>query len=347
MDLATLRAMKSYPLILGNTLWQLLPGVVAVFGVAFFAQNFALHYGGPALLFALLLGMACGFFSRIRRTVPGVVWSGRTILHIGVALLGAKMGLDSFLSLGFAPIFTALAGVSLTLLFSVWLAKMLGLPYQLGFLSGGATAICGGSAAMAISGLLPRDDRTKTEQTEMLTVFTLVTTTLLSSLCMVFYPLLARSIGLDDTHAGILIGAAIHDVAGAVGAGYTFSEPAGDTATIVKLMRVALLVPVCLLIALCLRRRGDGSAPAAKVRFPRFLLAFLALSVLASLHFLPETVIRHATTLSRWCLLMAMAALGMKTSFGKLRHVGLLPVLLMVANTLFLLAVVSIALIWY
>ncbi|MBM3616942.1 MAG: putative sulfate exporter family transporter [Alphaproteobacteria bacterium] len=334
--------MRNPVIVTFNTLFHLLPGILAVAAVSFLAHHFSLNHGGPALLFALLLGMACSFFNRIRHTVPGVVWSSRTILHVGVALLGAKMGLDTFLSLGLAPVFTVLAGVSLTIFFAFALAKLLGLPYQLGLLTGGATAICGGSAAMAVSSLLPRDDRNET-----LTVFTIVTTTLLSSTCMVLYPLLARSVGLDDTHAGILIGAAIHDVAGAVGAGYTFSEPAGDTATIVKLMRVALLVPVCLLIALYLRRRGEGASHSAKVNFPGFLLAFLLLSALASLHFLPETAIRHASEVSRWCLLMAMAALGMKTSLGKLRHVGLKPVLLMVSNTIFLLAVVSIALTWY
>ena len=127
----------------------------------------------------------------------------------------------------------------------------MGFDPKFGLLSGGATAICGASAAMAISAALPHHPLK-----ERATLFTIIGVSTLSTIAMMLYPAIAKLIGLDDLHAGIFIGATIHDVAQVVGAGYAISPEAGDTATVVKLMRVAMLLPVIVATGLVTVRRA-------------------------------------------------------------------------------------------
>jgi uncharacterized integral membrane protein (TIGR00698 family) len=154
---------------------------------------------------------------------------------------------------------------------------------------------------------------------------------------MILYPAAASLAGLGDHLAGIFIGASIHDVAQVVGAGYAISPEAGDTATVVKLMRVAMLAPVIVAVGLYTHKRGEpGDRPPI---LPLFVIAFLALVALNSLLPMPELVRDAGSTVSRWCLVAAIAALGMKTRLGDIVEIGWKPVLLMVVETLFIAAV--------
>ncbi len=158
----------------------------------------------------------------------------------------------------------------------------------------------------------------------------MVSVTALSTLAMILYPVFATSIGLDHKHAGVFIGGTIHDVAQVVGAGYMISPETGDIATYVKLLRVAMLLPVVFVISLMSSKSGGlRSRPS----LPLFLVGFAALVLVNSLGLLPRVAIDFANDVSRWCLVAAIAALGMKTSFKDLFAAGLRPVGLMVAET--------------
>ena len=152
------------------------------------------------------------------------------MLRLGVALLGLKITVGEVASLGWPPIILVLAAISLTILASIAAAKWMGFDPRFGVLSGGATAICGASAAMALSAALP--DHPKKEQA---TLFTVVGVSILSTVAMIAYPAITRLLGFDDVHAGIFFGATIHDVAQVVGAGFAVSPETGNVATIVKL----------------------------------------------------------------------------------------------------------------
>ena len=316
------------------------PGVALAATLAFAAQFISAHYGGPAMLYALLFGMVLYFLSEAPRYAPGIQWASRRVLHLGVALLGARMGVDVFLSLGWQPVVMVVVGVSTTILFGMWLAQRLGMPLYFGMLSGGATAICGASAALAISSVLPKE-----KDSESLTLFTIFGVTALSTLCMILYPLLVTFLNLDDSTAGILLGATIHDVAQVVGAGFMISDVAGDQATIVKLMRVAMLVPVCVIMAMGIRQWSGADSGEQKASVPWFLWAFIALSVIASFHLISPEGVAVLSDVSRACLMTAIAAIGLKTSLGRLRHIGLKPLILIVSETVFLLLIV-LAMLW-
>jgi uncharacterized membrane protein YadS len=154
--------------------------------------------------------------------------------------------------------------------------------------------------------------------------------------------MLAAAAGFDDRTTGVFLGATIHDVAQVVGAGFTVSEETGETATLVKLVRVTLLAPVVLIAGLVLRR-GAGSA-ARPPLVPGFVAAFLALAVLNSLGVVPAAVAALAADVSRWALLTAVAAVGMRTSLRQLAEVGPAAVALVTTETLILATFAAVAL---
>ncbi|MBO1518973.1 putative sulfate exporter family transporter [Oceanisphaera sp. DM8] len=311
---------------------RLMPGVIICITIALATTFIADHYGGPTLLYALLFGMTLHFLTEEGRCLAGVEFTSRTILRLGVALLGVRITLDEVAALGVAPIFMVIAGVTLTIAVGALLARILGLSRDMGLLTGGSVAICGASAALALSAVMPRH-----ETHERNTIMTVVAVTTLSTVAMIVYPLLVSLLGLSDNEAGVFLGGTIHDVAQVVGAGYMISEDTGSVATLVKLLRVAMLVPaVVMFIFLFRKSRAEGSNGKVPM-LPGFLVAFIVIVLINSLGWIPTMATEMATDLSRWCLVAAIAGLGIKTSFQKLAVVGWKPVILMVAETIFLL----------
>ncbi|MCU0832463.1 MAG: putative sulfate exporter family transporter [Rhizobiaceae bacterium] len=299
-------------------------GLALVCVIAVTAQFLSEHYGGPAMLFALLIGMAFNFLAHDPATEPGVGLASRDVLRLGVALLGLRIAFSDIAALGLTNIEAILGLIVLTILMATLMARPAGRSWHYGALTGGAVAICGASAALAISAVLP-----KTRISERDTLLTVVAVTTLSTVAMVAYPVLFAALGFDHRQAGFLIGATIHDVAQVVGAGYSVSEAAGDTATIVKLMRVAML-PVVLVALMMVLRSEAGSK---RITLPWFLVAFIALVAVANFMALPATLMDAAGFISRACLLVAVAALGVKTSLADMRDVGLAKVLVILGAT--------------
>lgn len=306
------------------------PGILVATTVAMAATFLSEHYGGPVMLFALLLGIAFQFLSEEGRCVAGIEVASRNILRIGVALLGARITAEQIISLGWAPMLAVIAAIVLTLLLGGLAGRAMGLGSRFGVLSGGAVAICGASAALAISSVLPKDKRLEQD-----TIFTVIGVTTLSTIAMIVYPLIVALFDFDHIQAGYFLGGTIHDVAQVVGAGYSVSEETGDLATFTKLLRVAMLLPVVFTLALMYRgAAGDGRKK--RIPFQGFLFAFAALVAVNSMGMIPEPVRLGMVDASRWCLVIAISALGMKTSLKSLAEVGLRPIALIVAETLFL-----------
>lgn len=316
-------------------LLELFPGLLVSLIVALAATFVSRQYGGPVMMLALLLGMPLAFLGQEGRCAKGIQVASKQVLRVGVALLGARITAGAIADLGAAPIVVVLVAVVSTILIGSFLAKRLGLSRQFGTLTAGATAICGASAALAISSVLPKHAKHERD-----TIFAVIGVTTLSTLAMILYPLLTATLGFDDVQAGLLFGGTIHDVAQVVGAGYAVSQEAGDVATVTKLLRVALLVPTVLAVAFVYRTELNAEGGRAKLPIPGFLFGFIALVALNSLDVLPASVQSGMQSLSGWCLVTAVAALGMKTSLKALVQVGGRAVGLIVAETLFMLALV-------
>ena len=305
--------------------------ISAVLAVA--ARFLSDHYGAPAMLMALLLGMAFNFLAEEGRCVPGIEFCARTVLRMGVALLGMRISLDILIDLGPELIALVVGGVIATILFGLLGARLLGRGWRIALVSGGAVAICGASAAMAIAAILPRN-----QHSERTLLFTVLSVTLLSTIAMIAYPLISNVFQMDDKAAGVFIGGTIHDVAQVVGAGFSISEEAGETATLVKLIRVSMLAPVVLVFALLTRNLGepDQRATERPPLIPSFILAFLVLVAINSTGVVPAWLSSFVSDISRWALLIAIAAVGMKTSLRRIADIPGQSIVLIVAETLFI-----------
>ncbi len=308
----------------------ILPGLGFSALIALAVSFVSERLGGPAMLYALLFGMAFHFLADDERVLPGIRFAGRTVLRIGVALLGLRMTTGDVMALGWPVVALVMAGVTATILVGWGIGRACRLRNDHSVLSAGAVAICGASAALAIASVLPRHP-----DHERNTILTVAAVTALSTLAMVTYPVLVSYLGFDDLQAGVFLGATIHDVAQVVGAGYIVSDQAGEISTLVKLMRVACLVPVVLIIALVLKRRSK-KREANEPLLPWFLVAFVVLVIVNSLGVIPVVVTDRFAPVSSACLLTAVAALGVRTSLEALVKVGPWPVTAMVLQTLFL-----------
>lgn len=314
-----------------NKIRNLLPGiwVSAIVGLA--ALFLSEHYGAPAMLFALLLGIAMSFLYEGTKCRAGIEFTACHILRIGVALLGLRIAFGDLAALGWKTALLLVVAIISTIVFGMLVARAFGLQKRFGVLTGGAVGICGASAAMAISAVLP-DSKDKDRDT----LLTIIGVTSLSTVAMVIYPIIAGMLNLDPTSTSVFLGGTIHDVAQVVGAGYSVSEQTGDLATLTKLVRVAFLMPVVICILLVLRLNLKKSVDAKAPGIPGFLIAFVILMTINSVVDLPQALKDGATDISRFALVISIAAIGMKSNLAQMLTVGIKPILLLVLETLWI-----------
>lgn len=303
------------------------PGLMVV-GLAVLAAGYVSdHYGAPLTLMSLLIGLSLNFLNVDPRLHSGLMLASHRLLRIGIILVGMRVTIGQIVDLGPLALLCIAAITALTMGAGILLARMAGFSTAFGTVAGGAVAICGASAALALATML---GERRINQAQVTTV--LVGIAAMSAAAMFFYPLLAGEFGLNDRQAGFFLGAAIHDVAQALGAGYAVSAIAGDTAAIVKLTRVALLVPALLIVSLFIGR-GEGTGR-AKAGFPWFILGFLALVAINSIMPVPVAVAHGATTISAVLIAGAVTATGIRSPMQILLKNGPQPLIILLGPTI-------------
>jgi uncharacterized integral membrane protein (TIGR00698 family) len=267
----------------------------------------------------LLVGLSLNFVTADARTHRGLDFASRSCLRFGIVLLGLQVSVFQISALGATPFAALLVVMAVTFLAGLAGAKLAGQSQHAGTLAGGATAICGASAALALYGIIGKE---RLSQAQF--ALTLVGVSLASALAMSIYPAIAGELALSDRQAGFLIGASIHDVAQAIGGGYAYSDAAGSYATVVKLARVALLAPVVALVSLWL-----DSAPASASRplwrrlaLPWFITAFLGVVAVNSIAVIPQPISANALVLAKALLLLAVTATAMRSRMDLLMRMG-------------------------
>lgn len=317
---------------LHNSPRPLVPGVL-ISGVAAL-HAWLLDYAGfgSGLLFALIFGMLLHHVTRNTTARAGIEFSAKHLLAVAVALLGARLTLADVMAIGLTTALVVAAAVAVTLLFSVLVARAMGMGIPLGLLAGGGVAFCGASAAAAIASVLPRTKRAAED-----TVFVIVGVIALSAIAMVIYPLIAVYAGLNDAASGVFLGGTIHNVPQAVAAGFTVSEASGNAATLTKLFRVSLIALFVLGLAIAYGRRGKS---VSGVQLPWFVIAFALLVIAGSFGWIPGAAKIAAIHTSSALMLVAMSAIGMMTSLEAIWTVGSKVLLLLVLNSLVLAAIV-------
>ena len=320
------------------------PGTLLCCVIALAASFIAKTHGGPQLLYALLLGVAFHFLMSDNKIRPGIEFCTGTLLRTGVALLGARITASQIAALGWSTALVVVLCVVSTIMGGIWLAHRLGLNTAQGLLSGGATAICGASAALAISAVLPRS-----REQERFTLLVVVAVTSLSTVAMLLYPIIAHALHLSSAQAGLFLGGSIHDVAQVVGAGYLMGTEVGDAATLVKLFRVSMLAFVVVVISFAFRsqrmqNQASGISHSGAL-VPWFLWVFAFLVAVNSVFEIPSSTQIYIGDISRSCLLVAISALGVKTSFQMLLQTGWRPFALLIAETAWLACALLVAIV--
>jgi uncharacterized integral membrane protein (TIGR00698 family) len=298
------------------------PGLLVAILASLASAYLAEHYGAPLTLMALLVGLALNFLSGDKRLLPGLAFASRTLLRIGIVLVGARVTLAQIAGLGWVALAAILAIVALTMASGVLASRKAGFGAAFGALAGGAVAICGASAAMALATTL---GERRVNQAQLALV--LVGISAMSAAAMVLYPILCHHLGFDDRQAGFVLGAAIHDVAQSLGAGYAFSPGAGENAAIVKLTRVALLAPALAVTGYFFPGEGGGKSA---LRLPWFVVGFFVLAALNSTGVVPVQVGQGAATIATGLLVCAVTATGIRSPMQTLLQAGPKPLLIIV-----------------
>jgi uncharacterized integral membrane protein (TIGR00698 family) len=328
------------------TVRRMSPGLVLSALVAIAAVTTAPLVAGlapiPAMVIALLIGIALNPLARRPLFQPGIVFCLKVLLRWAVALLGLRIALGEIAALGLSTAILVIASMAVTLAAGFLLARAFALEQGYGALAGAGTAVCGASATLATSIVLPDY---KGKETDV--AFVVVAVNALSTVAMVLYPLICVWLGFDAQTTGVMLGATIHDVAQVVGAGYAVSEPTGNTAVIVKLFRVFLMLPLVLVVGWLFARRTVATA-AARIPIPVFALVFVGLCVLNSIAAAFPAVTPAFARIkaplieaSTWGLLIAISALGLGTSLTAIAALGWRHIATVIGTTLVILVVVS------
>lgn len=302
----------------------LAPGLALAAGLAVIA--YGISHAEPrvsALVAALLLGMLVSNLLGGRAAMaPGARFAARRVLRVGIALLGLRISLDLIGEVGWRGVVVAVAAVGFTLPATVWLGRRLGVSPALSLLIGAGCGICGAAAVVAMEPVAEAKDEEAG--------FALATVTALGTIAMLALPVLGtRALGLSDEDFGLWAGGSVHEVAQVVGAAGGVSAAALAVATIVKLTRVVLLVPVIVVTAVIKGRAGGkGGNPV-----PLFVALFLVAVAIRSTGVLSDSLVGHATDVDTALLACAMAGLGLTIDVGQLRRLGGRPLVLGAASS--------------
>ena len=307
------------------------PGVLLVVLLGIAAIALSQKYAGPVMLFAILIGLALHSAYESDNLKAGVDWCARPLLLTGVAMLGFRVNFHDFIALGLASPLITIFCIFTTITVGIVFARIIGISTRLGILISGAIAICGASAAVAISTALP-----KSPSRDRDLALTVAGVTVMSTVAMIIYPVLSQWLHHSEIQASIFFGSSIHDVAQVVGAGYSISDEVGNNATLVKLMRVSALLPVVLTISLIFRKQNTEKDNQKPSLFPPFLIAYVVIAIINSYGFFPSSIQSMGILASKYCLIISLVAIGLKTDLKSIASVGKMPLIHLISLTLFL-----------
>ena len=303
-------------------LHPVLSGLLLSFGLAlpaWFLGKFLPLIGGP--VFGILLGMLAALWQRPQHFNLGVTFTSKKILQASIILLGFEMNLYQVFAVGSQSLWIMLFTLSAAFL-TAWLAgRFLQLEKNTCLLIGVGTAICGGSAIAATAPVIGAKDKE---------IAYSISTIFLFNIAAVFlFPLAGHLLNMSDIGFGMWAGTAINDTSSVVAAGYSYSHEAGNFATIVKLTRTLMIIPITLALSLLLAPSNQSTEGFSLSRvFPWFVLGFLAASLVNTSELLPKQWAGWLAGTGKFFIVMAMTAIGLNTHIRQLLQKGIRPILL-------------------
>ncbi|MDQ1003405.1 putative integral membrane protein (TIGR00698 family) [Neobacillus niacini] len=270
----------------------------------------------------------------------GIQFSSKKLLRAGIILLGFRLNLFQIVDSGVSVILIDILVIAFTIMFILTLGRIFKTNKELTILVAAGTAICGAAAIVAVAPLI----KSKQEQTAVAVSCIAVLGTIGALLFIFLYPYLP----LTNTEYGLLVGATLHELAHVVAASVPGGELGSETAILVKLGRVLLLIPVALLISFFINRKNEKhERNLKKLPIPWFIFGFLLMSFINTLQLIPDHIINILLLLSIYFLAMGMAGLGLSIKWSDFRKVGFKPIVVAILGFVGLLCLSPILLFLY
>ena len=315
---------------------KLLPGIGLSLAIAIFAlwleSLLPIHIIGASVM-AMFIGMTLNYFLRNTNVFnSGAKFTSKKILKFAIVLLGLSLNINTIFKVGRMSLVVMVFTLLTCFGGGYFIGRALKLNWKLSNLISAGTGICGGSAIAAIAPTIDADNND--------VAYAMSATFLFDMAMILLFPIMGRALGMSDVAFGLWAGTAVNDTSSVVATGYSFSEAAGDFATMVKLTRTLSIIPTVLVfafISLGLKRKEarlnnlDESELKAKFSlkkiFPWFIVAFVAMSVVASIFTIPTGVLVHTKSASKFLMVSALAAIGLNTSFSSMKKSGIRPMI--------------------
>lgn len=313
-----------------------LPGILLSFVIAtislWIESLFPIHIIGASVI-AMFIGIVLNsFLSKTEIFNLGAKFTSKKVLKFAIILLGLSLNINTIFQVGKMSLLVMVFTLLTCFGGGYLIGRALKLNWKLSNLISAGTGICGGSAIAAIAPTIDADNND--------VAYAMSATFLFDMLMIILFPILGRAMGMSDEAFGLWAGTAVNDTSSVVATGYAFSEAAGDFATMVKLTRTLCIIPTVVTFAfinLGIKRKEakmkglDASELKAnfsiKKIFPWFILGFVAMSIVASIFKIPDVVIVHTKSISKFLMVSALAAIGLNTSFSSIKKSGFRPML--------------------
>ncbi|MEA2190561.1 MAG: hypothetical protein QOI73_682 [Solirubrobacteraceae bacterium] len=319
---------------LEHAVGRVLPGLLLVGGaglVAHLAARQAFPYAlaiGFEVPLAMLLGLiVVNVGAAPAWAAAGIRFAVRNVLKLGIILLGLRLNFGTIAVIGTDAIGLVLAAMCSAVAFALIVGRRLGVQRRVAVLIGVGSSVCGNSAILAVAPVLKADEREVSSAVATITIF--------GTLAVFVFPLVGHLLDLDVLSAGLWAGTSVPDTAQTIAASAGYSTVGRDVATVVKLVRNVLMVPLLLIIAWAWARYGDNDGVSSRAArrgavkaFPIFLLGFLALAMVRSAHLVDVETVADVDVLTRACFVIALAGLGMQTQLAHIRAAGPRPFVL-------------------
>lgn len=283
------------------------------------------HWAFPNIeyvLWAIVIGLVLANLVDVPKIFQPGIATYEFWLKVGIVLLGSRFVLADILKLGGISLALVVVEVSLSLLLMHTLGRVFKLSPKLTSLLAVGSSICGVSAIIAAKGAIDADDEDST--------FAIAAILALGAIALFTFPLIGHSLHLGDSVFGLWAGLGVDNTAEAVATGALYSDAAGKVAVLAKTARNAMIGFVVLAYAVYWAKRGQAAVVGNKAaflwnKFPKFVLGFLAISVLVSFHSFTKDQVTSLANLSRWAFLLTFAGVGLRTNFRQMSKQGLRP----------------------
>lgn len=307
-----------------------IPGILLSFCLALAAAWLGNKFpiiGGP--VFGIVIGIIINnTLGKPKWSAGGVKFTSKKILQWAIIVLGGSLSLTQVWKTGLQSFSVMLVTLSCAFIAAYGFGKLMGIPFKLTSLIGVGTAICGGSAIAAVSPIIEAEDKDVAYSISTIFFFNII--------AVLIFPPLGHLLGFSDTAFGLWAGTAVNDTSSVVAAGYAFSSLAGSYATIVKLTRTTMIIPISLIYAVYMvisKRRAEKGTDARlnysfKRIFPWFILGFIITSLLNTMGVFNADVAKQLSSAGKFLIIMALTAVGLSADFRSMLKTGLKPLFL-------------------